>query len=271
MDNVMILPVMAARSVELSLYSMANMPRFPVNVYNGSPASSYELPVQLPNCCPLCNKTFGKSIIPIISVTNLDRCHNDSSENDITSCEVISIYHCIDCGTVFAVKYEVKSKTASLFDIDDENYDAICNVLGSLPVFQQTTCFSKYIASTFSEFVNLYHQSEKAEFSGLSDICGMGYRKALEFLVHSYVRSENTKLPDNFDNLSLSQKIKQFIPDDNIKTLAERAAWLGNDNTHVVKKHVDCSVEDMKQFILAIVSYIDFKQSVKKASKIQRK
>lgn len=233
---------------------------------------SHDLPVRVSKNCPVCNATFGKLIVPIVSVSNLPDDSEDDILNDVLSCEVISVYHCIECNSLFAVKYDIVSKDKSLLDVElMSEGEVMCVVVDMLPKSQQVTLFSSFITSVFVEFVNLYHQAERAECFGLVDICGMGYRRALEFLVHTYVRMNNDKLPDNFNTMSLSQKIHQFIPNDDIKILAERAAWLGNDNVHIEQKHSNYSVEDMKQFISAIVSYIDFKQSVKKASEIQKK
>lgn len=280
---------------------MAQQSMFLVSSYTGQYVVCRDLPLILPTECPICNKLFGDSIIPITSVCNLDfSCegkdlvpvksvaefafsHSAVSNSDrvgssvdifddVHHCDVVSVYRCVNCGSLFAVKYSVTSNDAALVDIsEDESFDVTCSILGQFPDCHEGTLFSSFVVSSFSKFVDLYHQAEKAEFSGLTDICGMGYRKALEYLVSTYIRCNTDVLPNDFDAMPLSKKIKQFISNDDIKTLAERAAWLGNDNTHIEQKHSDYSVEDMKQFILAIVSYIDFKQCVKKASEIQRK
>lgn len=232
---------------------------------------SYDLPVRVPKHCPSCGVTFGKSIVPIISVSNLPYDSNRVYK-DVSSCEIISVYHCIECNSLFVIKYAIISNGTSLLDEDlMKNGGTVCNIVGHLPMIQNLEHFSQFIVSKFSKFVDLYHQSEKAEFLGLTDICGMGYRKALEFLVQSYVEYKENGLPDDFDGMTLSQKITKYIRDDNIKILVKRAVWLGNDNVHIVQKHSDYSVDDMKQFILSVISYFDFEQNVQKASKIQRK
>lgn len=265
------LPVMSARSESLSIFAMAQMIKPLHSVYTGQIAASHKLPIKLPVQCPVCDKLFGKSIIPITSVSNLCFNCDDECENMFT-CEVISVYHCINCNSLFAVKYNVNSDDTFLLNVSENDESTVtCNIFGYLPEFQRLYCFSDYINKTFPDFVNLYHQAEKAEFLGLTDICGMGYRKALEFLVQSYVEYKENGLPNGFNDMTLGQKITKYIRDSNIKTLVERAVWLGNDNVHIVQKHSDYSVDDMKQFILSVISYFDFEQNVKKASEIQRK
>ena len=49
---------------------------------------------------------------------------------------------------------------------------------------------------------------------------------------------------------------ENYISADNIKTLAERSTWIGNDEAHYIRKQEDRDVSDMKAFIQAIVYFI---------------
>ncbi len=40
------------------------------------------------------------------------------------------------------------------------------------------------------------------------------------------------------------------------KTLATQSAWIGNDETHYIRKQEDRDVQDIKSFIQAIVYFI---------------
>ena len=40
------------------------------------------------------------------------------------------------------------------------------------------------------------------------------------------------------------------------KTLATQSAWIGNDDTHYIRKQEDRDVQDIKSFIQAIVYFI---------------
>lgn len=102
------------------------------------------------------------------------------------------------------------------------------------------------------------------------EICGTGYRKALEFLVKDYLCHIS---PDNADSIKselLGNSIKR-IESTRIKTLAERCAWIGNDETHYVRKHDDVGLDEIKTFITAILHYVESELAFEKAEAIERK
>ena len=47
--------------------------------------------------------------------------------------------------------------------------------------------FSEIIVKVSSDFVNIYNQAYCAEQLSLDQVCGVGYRKALEFLIRDYL------------------------------------------------------------------------------------
>lgn len=113
-------------------------------------------------------------------------------------------------------------------------------------------------------------QAEIAESQRLYRICGVGYRKALEFLVKDYLRRKN---PDDSDKI-LAEPLGSCIrklDDPRIKVLAERSVWIGNDETHYVRKHDDLDLEDMKRFIKAMLNYIESELAFEEAEAIPRR
>ena len=119
-------------------------------------------------------------------------------------------------------------------------------------------CFtpaSESIAKLSPSFAEIYKQSQLAENSNLLEICGMGYRKALEFLIKDYL-IKNSESKDKVLNETLNQSI-QRIASEQIKTVAERVAWLGNDQTHYIKKHTDKDLSDLKLFLDTVIKYIE--------------
>ncbi|GBF44630.1 hypothetical protein LPTSP2_39330 [Leptospira ellinghausenii] len=55
----------------------------------------------------------------------------------------------------------------------------------------------------------------------------------------------------------LGNSIKNRISDQNIKSCAERAAWLGNDETHYIKKWEDKDINDLKILLQLTVKWIE--------------
>jgi len=101
------------------------------------------------------------------------------------------------------------------------------------------------------DFCSIYNQAHKAEQLGLLLVSGPGYRKALEFLVKDYLTSQQTteEAKKDIADSPLMACIKKYVTDTRMKTTAERATWLGNDETHYIRKWEDKDLQDMKNLI----------------------
>lgn len=98
-------------------------------------------------------------------------------------------------------------------------------------------------------FQEIFLQAAAAESQGLSEIAGLGYRKALEFLVKDYCLHKSPDHADKIKKEALGSTIENRIEDPNVKQCAKRAAWLGNDETHYVRRWEDRDIEDLKILI----------------------
>lgn len=83
-------------------------------------------------------------------------------------------------------------------------------------------------------FVEICNQAEKAELLGLNEICGMGYRKALEVLIKDFFI--NYKKQPEVASLWLDKAIKK-IEDPDIERIANACKELGNDAAHYEVKY----------------------------------
>lgn len=119
-------------------------------------------------------------------------------------------------------------------------------------------------------FAATFSQSAAAESQDLTEIAGCGYRKSVEYLVKDYLCH---KFPDQSETIQSEflGKAIQRIDDPRVKTLAERATWIGNDETHYVKKHETLDIGDMKRFISAMLSYIEAELIFEEALSIEPK
>jgi hypothetical protein len=106
------------------------------------------------------------------------------------------------------------------------------------------------------EYVELLSQSEAAEAYHLDQIAGAGYRKALEFLIKDYAIKKNPEKADEIKNSFLGNCIKKFVTDKNVKECARRAAWLGNDETHYIRKWEEKDINDLKTLIKLTQAWI---------------
>lgn len=207
-----------------------------------------DLSIPIPSSCPCCNKTLATNLLPVIAVNNANKIDNELQDDNIT---VLSVYRCSNCNQLFAIWSKC---FISELDVSGKKWD--CEPIAMYPFNSTGTNYSKDIQKLSSDFVKIYHQAERAEKLGLDDICGMGYRRALEFLVNAYARYKNPGVTIK-EEMPLGKKIETYISDDRIRELAKKAAWIGNDATHIIKKHPDRDTNDIKRFIKAIVAMID--------------
>ena len=120
-----------------------------------------------------------------------------------------------------------------------------------------TKKFSDSIVSISPTFTTIFNQAYFAEQNGLSEICGVGYRKALEFLIKDYAILKKPDEKEKIEKKLLGQCIDQFITDGRVKSVAKRAAWLGNDETHYVRKWEGKNLEDLKKLIELTIHWIE--------------
>ena len=106
-------------------------------------------------------------------------------------------------------------------------------------------------------FVEIYSQATVAESEVLNQIAGVGYRKAAEFLIKDYVISKNPSDEEHIKSIMLGKVIADYLNDfPKIQALAKSVAWIGNDETHYVRRHDGKDIEDLKKFILSAAQFI---------------
>lgn len=145
----------------------------------------------------------------------------------------------------------------SHFVLSDKGDDKYVNVLpNSIPCKKS---FSEIIISISPSFVSIYNQAYYAEQINLNQICGVGYRKALEFLIKDYLISKESdeQTIENIKKKFLNNCIQENVQNDNIKNVAKRAVWLGNDETHYIRQWADKDVNNLKQLIDLTVRWIE--------------
>ena len=100
------------------------------------------------------------------------------------------------------------------------------------PVEPAPPTFSDPIKGISPTFCDIYEEAHKAEQFGLTQICGVGYRKSLEFLIKDYLIKGRPNDKTGIEAALLGTCIEKYVIDPRIKDVAKRATWLGNDETH---------------------------------------
>ena len=110
----------------------------------------------------------------------------------------------------------------------------------------------------------LYRQAQQAELYGLDGLVGIGYRKAMEFLLKDWIISEHQDDRKKVIDLPLAQCIDIYITDTVLKEGIKRVVWLGNDETHYNRSWPEKDIDDLKKFLQAaterIASDVEFKK-----------
>lgn len=112
------------------------------------------------------------------------------------------------------------------------------------------------VVEVSANFKTVYCQASVAEAMALDQIAGVGYRKALEFLVKDYCIVEDPSAAELIKKEALGATITNRVSDPHVKECARRAAWLGNDETHYVRRWEDKDISDLKILIELTMSWI---------------
>lgn len=210
--------------------------------YSSSSSSERNFTVDIPDVCPSCH---GKQAPVMVSSHHYKR-----GEEHVAVCTFI----CYRCQMPFLSMYSYES----------------AEPLFVAPSRHAPRAFATNIESLSPRFVSVYNQAQQAESDGLDEICGMGYRKALEILVKDYALYLNPTAAESIASEPLSSTIRR-LEDPDIRILAERSAWLGNDNVHYHEKFPEYGVSDLKTLIDATALRISLNLTIRDAAAIDRR
>ena len=206
--------------------------------------------------CPLCHK--GISHAPLNSYF--------SSKNLDAGVEYVVYIDCVcpTCHRLFVCEYHYIDES-----YDSPTYFFVNQPYAIYPKAFDTLLISPFIRNLSPNFAETYAQSVSAELHDLTQIVGGGYRKALEFLVKDYLCQKSPEKSDEIKHEFLAQSIKR-IEDERIRTFAERATWIGNDELHYIRKYENLDIEQMKVFIHAMVQSIDLEETFRVAADLSK-
>ena len=187
--------------------------------------------------CPECNTSVYFNIICDVEGQEGDHC---------------TILQCPKCNEIVIERWQ---------EPDEDTEENI--IIGIYPQKAKKRKFGKVAADISPSFVTVYNQANAAEAYNLSEIAGMGYRKAMEYLIKDYAIKIYPENKEEIKKKALSKCIDDYVAEPKIKEMAKRAVWLGNDETHYVKKWVDKDITDMKNLIDLTLYWMDFERMTK--------
>jgi hypothetical protein len=191
--------------------------------------------LEFPDNCPICHAA--------ISPLHLYSCKEDALYSENRGDRISSVFACPKCHSLFYAKYEYEQ-----FNISKH-----FRLINYGPYVPEKTSFADEVLQISPLFIEIFNQAEAAEANKLDQIAGVGYRKALEFLIKDYACKIYPDDKDAIRATLLKPCIEKYIDLPTIKDLATVSAWLGNDETHYLKRWQDMDVQDMKRFIRSCV------------------
>jgi len=192
------------------------------------------------NKCPICNS----------SIAAVEKSNFFNSDSKM----YFFMFECPACNKGFITHYNYTNERKIKNNI---SYNML-KLVNSYPKVPELHQFDENIKKLSSNFCEIFNQAYVAEQMNLNEIAGIGYRKALEFLIKDYCIDKNKEQEEKIKKEPLSQVITNYILSDKIKNLAKASIWIGNDETHYVRKYEDKDIKDLKRFISATVAYITY-------------
>ncbi len=187
---------------------------------------------EVPNVCPMCNHN-----IQPVQLHNYP--YTDSINNWITF-----TYLCTNCYKPFIATHRVHTpRNAPIEFLAPTN-----------PVKRK---FSDALSNLSPAFVRIYHQAAHAEAHSLDEIAGLGYRKALEFLIKDFAIHTHPDDRERIVGMHLGDCINNYIDHAPLKTTAKSSSWLANDQAHYKQKYESKDLEVLKRFMHNCITWVD--------------
>lgn len=198
---------------------------------------------KFPSECGLCHKNIDPTFVSGAFI-----------KGGKGSPKIEAVFQCtnVDCNSLIIGYYSLKPNTTVPYYL-----------IKTGPINPVGKIFDGEIQEVSSNFITIYNQSFHAEQAGLTLISGLGYRKALEFLIKDYLIFLDKENEESIIKIPLGQCIAK-LENRRIQELAKLASWLGNDEAHYARKWEDKDVNDLKRLIEVTVHFIAMEVSAEK-------
>ncbi len=193
---------------------------------------------KVPDSCPICHKNvlperrYGWLEDEILQL--VFQCPND------------------ECKRLF-ITYYVENEV-----VEGSEIKIVYFFKGSAPQIFEKRSYPKEITGISKKFKDIFNEAYEAEHRGFRNICGAGYKKALETLIKDYLIKDKRDKSEiiEFAEMTLSDCISQNISSAEIKDCAQRAAWFGKDGTEYIRIWKKKDLEDIKDLIQLTMNWI---------------
>lgn len=206
--------------------------------------------IKVGNVCPYCNLGIDMTSSAYIN-------YSDMMSADQQRFNILSIYRCPICNRGFFVEHHMISRVASPGPYSDgTEYVEYSQFVFPTTINGDNTVTYDDIRNISPRFYDVYTQCLKAKNSGLSELYGMGFRKALEILVKDFAIFEKLDERCNIESASLHDCIEKYFKDSDAKTGLLACKWLGNNETHYVNPNDKDDLQLLSDLIEDTLYYI---------------
>lgn len=191
---------------------------------------NHSYPVEVPDACPICHRHSE------IQVVGADAIDDGRAVQAVLRCAYVGCrqhflcyYGPITSGTLVSVR----------------------------PVKPVLSTFPEAVTTISPAFLSVFAEAEEAAQLGLKQIAGPGYRKAFEYLIKDYAKSIAPDRAAEIEAKFAGAVVNDFVADPRIQAVAKRSLWLGNDETHYLRKWTEHDVSDLVTLIKLAANWIE--------------
>lgn len=191
---------------------------------------SHSYAVDVPDACPVCHR---HSEVQSLTADNVEESRG-----------VQAVFRCAyqGCRAFFICSYGPRGNS---------------ELISVRPVKPQLSALPETVVTLSPTFVSIFREAEEATQLGLKQIAGPGYRKAFEFLIKDYAKSLAPDKSAEIESKFSGAVVNEFVPDARIQAVAKRSLWLGNDETHYLRKWTEHDVDDLITLIKLAANWIE--------------
>jgi len=204
---------------------------------------------KIPDSCPICHK----SEIP----------ENKFGWMEEDRLEMVFQCPNEDCRRLFMGYY--------IADIEEteEEEQLVYYLKGCAPQIIKKKDFPEEIALISKRFCEIYNEAHEAEIRGLINICGIGYRTALETLIKDFLIREKIDKSDiiHIATTHIINCINQYIDSDIVRHCVKKMDCLGPVETQFTRVWKKKDIQDLKDLIQLVMNWIHDEQLMKRIEK----